>query len=353
MKSAMSPRERVLAVLRGQPVDKTPFTVYEYKIPQCAVERKLRNAGLCIVNRRNSVFTTTRPNCVSESHSYTENGRARTRSVVRTPVGELSSVSEPAGFTSWTIEKFFKSREDYKALLFMVRDERIAPRYDAFTEAERWMGDDVILRAGVGACPLHQIMIHWMGVEVFSEEWAERRDEILKLEAAMRENLRKVYPIVAASHATHANFGGNEVPEVMGPVRYREFCLPLFDECAGHFHRNGKLLGTHMDGNTRAWAADVARCKLDYIEAFTPSPDTDMTLADALKAWPGKVMWINFPSSVHLFSIDKIKQTTRELIQAAAGTNRLIIGITEDIPEDRWQGNLLAISETIDEMAGV
>jgi hypothetical protein len=351
MKPQMSPRERVLAALRGRPVDKVPLTIYEAKLPQCAVERRLRNAGLCIVNRRFSVFSTTRPNCVSESHSYTEKGRARTRSVIRTPVGELSSVSEPAGFTSWTIEKFFKSREDYKALLFMVKDEVIAPRYDAFVEAERRMGEDVILRAGVGTCPLHMIMIHWMGVEVFAEEWAERRDEILKIEAAMREKLRQVYPVVAASPATHANFGGNEVPEVMGPARYREFCLPLFDECAGHFHRNGKLLGTHMDGNTRAWAADVARCGLDYIEAFTPAPDTDMTLAEALKAWPDKVLWINFPSSVHLSSIEKIQQTTRKLIEAAAGTNRLIIGITEDIPEERWQGNLLAISEVIDEMA--
>ena len=55
---------------------------------------------------------------------------------------------------------------------------------------------------------------------------------------------------------------------------------------------------------------------------------------------------------MHLATIEQIKKTTRELIEAARGTNRLIIGITEDIPEDRWQGNLLAISEVINEMAG-
>lgn len=35
----------------------------------------------------------------------------------------------------------------------------------------------------------------------------------------------------------------------------------------------------------------------------------------------------------------------------ARGTNQLIIGITEDIPPDRWQQNLLAISEVIDEVS--
>ena len=46
-----------------------------------------------------------------------------------------------------------------------------------------------------------------------------------------------------------------------------------------------------------------------------------------------------------------IRRTTRELIQAARGTNRLIMGITEDMPPDRWQGNLMAISDVINEVA--
>jgi hypothetical protein len=345
----MTPRERVLAVLRGEKPDKVPFTIYEGKIPQCAVERKLRNEGLCIVNRHHSPIIREQPNCVFETHHYSENGKPRVRSVIRTPVGEVSTVREPAGFTSWTLEKLFKRPEDYKVLLFMANDLRCRPNYDAFISAEKWMGEDVILRAGVGACPLHEIMIGWMGVEVFAEEWAERRDEILKLEKALRSSLSQVYPLLADAPITHANFGGNEVPEVMGAPRYKEFCIPLFDECAEHFHRKGKLLGSHLDGNNKPWADAVAKCGLDYIEAFTPAPDTDMTLAEALKAWPNKILWINFPSSVHLYSAAEIKQTAHELIDAAAGTHRLIIGITEDIPEDRWQESLLAISEAINE----
>jgi hypothetical protein len=86
------------------------------------------------------------------------------------------------------------------------------------------------------------------------------------------------------------------------------------------------------------------------VEAFTPAPDTDMSLQDALEAWPDKVLWINFPSSLHLASIDKIKQTTRQIVELAHQTNRVIIGITEDMPPDRWQENLLAISEVINEV---
>jgi hypothetical protein len=345
----MTPRQRVLAVLRGERPDKVPFTIYESMIPQCAVERKLRNDGLCIVHRRCPAWKEQNPGCTWESHRFEQEGRPRVRHLIRTPVGDLTSLSEPAETTSWTLEHLFKGPQDYRALCYLEEHRTYQADYEPLLRAERWMGQDIILRGGVGGMPLHHIMIHLMGVEVFAVEWAERRDEILKLEALLRRNLRQVYPIAAAAPVTHANFGGNEVPEVMGPPRYREFCIPLIDECAEIFHAHGKLLGSHMDGNNRPWAADLARCGLDYIEAFTPAPDTDMSIADALSAWPDKVLWINFPSSVHLADVETIRRTARQIGAAGRETGRVIIGITEDMPPDRWQQSLLTISEVINE----
>ena len=343
----MTPRERVLAVLNGQPVDKVPLTIYENKIPQCAVERRLRNEGLCIVHRRVEAYTMETPNCRTHTAGYTEGGHHRTRTFIETPQGTLTSLSQAAGFTSWTLEHLFKTPDDYRPLKAMVRDFVVRPDYEAFVRAQAWMGEDVILRAGVGSTPLHEIMIHWMGVETFAVEWIENRDEILELERLLADLRRRTAVVLAQAPITHANFGGNEVPEVMGVPRYEQYCLPLINECAGILAKKGKLLGSHMDGNNRAWASQLAASGLRYIEAFTPAPDTDLTMAEAPAAWPDKVLWINFPSSVHLASIEVIRRTTREILDAAAGTNRLILGITEDIPPDRWQQNLLAISEVI------
>jgi len=214
-----------------------------------------------------------------------------------------------------------------------------------------WFWPVNLMRTSVGGTPLHTIMVHWMGHETFAVEWYQRRDEILKLYRAMVEKKRELYPLVARSPASHANYGGNEVPEVMGVERFAEYVLPLYREAAQVFHEHGRLLGAHLDGNNKPWAHLVAESGLDYVEAFTPAPDTDMSLADALAAWPDKVLWINFPSSIHVASVERIEEVTRDLIRQAGDTNRLIIGITEDIPEDRWQQNLLVISRVINEMA--
>lgn len=123
--------------------------------------------------------------------------------------------------------------------------------------------------------------------------------------------------------------------------------VPHYDEAAEVLHRKGKLLGSHLDGNNRVWADLVARSGLDYIEAFTPAPDTDMSLADARAAWPDKVLWINFPSSAHLAPIPAVEETTRQLLREAAPGNRFLVGITEDVPQERWRDNFQAISRVL------
>ena len=343
----MTPRKRVEAILRGEMPDKVPLTMYECMVPQCTAERQLRNEGLCIVYRGANVYRTHTPNVKRTSQNIVIDGVPHVRTVTHTPVGDLEEVGRPAGFTTWRVQKVFKRPEDYRTLTFMVRDERYEENYAAYVKTEETLGEDFILRAAVGSSPLHHIMITWMGVETFAVEWAERRDEVVKLYEAMVEKRREVYPLIAKSPASHANYGGNEVPEVMGTPRFEKYCVPLYNEAAEELHKHGVLLGSHLDGNNTAWASAVAGSGLDYVEAFTPPPDCDLSVRDALDVWPGKFLWLNFPSSVHLASIPDIEEATRELIRQAAPGDRFIIGITEDIPADRWQRNMLAVSRVI------
>jgi EAL domain-containing protein (putative c-di-GMP-specific phosphodiesterase class I) len=66
-------------------------------------------------------------------------------------------------------------------------------------------------------------------------------------------------------------------------------------------------------------------------------------------AWPGKTLFINFPSAVHLDSAEVIAATTRKLLQDAAPGERFIIGITENVPENRWRESFRTILDTCNE----
>ncbi len=347
----MTPRERVETVLNGGRAEVVPFTMYECMIPQCAAERELRNRGLCIV-RRDPVFTTRRPNVKTTRLTYTEGGKTLVRTVHQTPAGTLTAVAEPAAFTSWQREYPFKGPEDYKAILFLFRDECYEPAYERFASAEAAFGHDAIFRAGFGLEPLQQLVSgHVLSMEDFCLEWMQRRDELLKLYDALVENRRRVYPIVAASPAGHANYGGNVVPEVTGPEIFRKYYLPHYNEAAEIMHRCGKKIGCHFDGNCRLLAEAIAETDLDYIEAFTPAPDTDMSLAEARAAWGEKVLWLNFPSSLHLRGDADIAAAAVEMLDSLPAPDGVIVGITEDIPAHRWQDSCRAIMDGLDRHA--
>ena len=61
----MSPRDASKPPYSGEP-DMVPLTHYDTLFPRCAVERQLRNDGLCIVQRRPSVFTVNALMCLGK-----------------------------------------------------------------------------------------------------------------------------------------------------------------------------------------------------------------------------------------------------------------------------------------------
>ncbi len=339
----LSPRKRVETVLRGGCAEAVPFTVYDNHLPRCRTERVLRNRGMCTVVRL-PVFKVVRPDVKAVQEVSYEGGRKLVRTFYETPEGNLSTLEEPAGHTTWHLEKMFKSPDDYRALRFLLANERYEPDYEAFALAEKRFGGDGIFRAGLGLEPLQALISgEFFSTESFCMEWMDNRDEILALYEINVRNRRRIYPIVAGSPAMHANYGGNVVPEIVGGDNFRQYYIPHYNEAAEIMHKHGKLIGSHFDANCKAFSEMIAGCMLDYIEAFTPAPDSDMTLKEARRAWKDKVIWLNFPSSVHLGTEEKVENTVLELLEEAGRPEGLIMGITEDVPEDRWQGNFLAI----------
>lgn len=348
----LSPRGLVEAALRGDDVPRVPFTIYESMIPQCSAERELRNRGLCIVERRVNAFRTHRPNVRVKTETFREGAKELVRTWYETPAGTLSTLHEPAGFTSWWHERMWKTPEDYKALLFFIEDECHEPCHGELADAERLAGEDVVFRAGFGLEPLQSLITGTlMKTEDFCIQWMENRDEILRIYRAIVEQRRAVYALVADSPVLHANYGGNVIPEIIGPAVFRDYYMQHYNEAAEAMHRKGKLVGCHFDDETRPIAGLIAETDLDYIEAFTPSPDTSMSLRDARKAWPGKALWLNYPSSVHLRPDAEVERTAVDLLAQVGDARGILMGITENIPQERWRDSCRAIMDGLDRHA--
>jgi hypothetical protein len=127
----------------------------------------------------------------------------------------------------------FKSSEDYKKILFLIKDEVYEPDYDVLVGAEKASGGDSIFRASFGLEPLQTFVSGiYMDMQDFCMEWMDNRDEILKLYDAVVENRRKIYPLVAQSPVSHANYGGNVVSSIIGMENFEKYYIQHYNEAA-------------------------------------------------------------------------------------------------------------------------
>ena len=352
----MTPREKVESALLGHWADQVPFTAYYNKLFVSQVERELRTKGLCIIDHRVPIFVVETPD-VSEKtiHYRGQDGIMRMRRIMRTSKGTISEVYKqmpehpriPGQLLPWHEEYLFKGPKDYTPIEFMIRNRRYYPSYEAFQQAQEEAAGDVFLIPGGWYSPLLEIVYNIMGLEQFSVEWHVRRDEVMDLYQALTEDRRKFYPLVAESPALAVNYCGNVAAEVFGLDRFEEYILPHYNELAEMLHERGKLLGVHFDANTRLFASAIAKSQIDYVEAFTPFPNSDMTVAEARAAWPDKILWINFPSATHLEDSASVEEATRQILREAAPGDRFLIGVTETVPADKWQQSFSAILRVI------
>jgi hypothetical protein len=347
---ALSPRERIRVALRGGTPDRVPFSVYWLMFPRAEAERTLRNAGVAIVERV-PLFTVEYPSCELVTREYRRDGRPVQRRELRTPVGTIWAEyrREQSYRTSWWQTEFYvKSPADYDVLEYLLLRRTYRPSYEEFLLAESRYGQDGYVIGNTEYSPMNLLLYELLGIERFSLDLADRPERVLALYDILRERQRRMFEICADSPAELVLFCGNISQEVVGVERFRRYYLPCLNELAGLLHQEGKLLGCHLDARMANLVEAVGESALDVIEAFTPVPTGDVSVAAARAAWSDKVLWINFPSSVHMEGEERIRGELARILQQAAPGDRFLIGITEDVPEEHWRGSFRAINEGLD-----
>lgn len=337
--------------MHGQRPDRVPLTIYDWMLPRGHAERLLRDGGVGLIPRLPPYRVRHRAVEVV-SREYFEGGRKRIRRTLRTPVGEASQLIEPesAYDTSvWIREHFIKTPEDYRVLECYYEDMQFEENRDAFREAQRRVGEDGLVFARIPRTPVQEMLYQLMGLDRFAEDFQERRDLFDSLFAVMQKRYAQIYDLAASSPAEIVWCADNIYSDMIGPERFRRYIAPEYAAVSSRILGSDKLLAVHMDGTLRSLSAEIAAAECHIIEAMTPPPMGDYPVREARTAWPGKALWLNFTSSMHLEPPDVIAEHTRSLLAEAGTTRGFAIGVTEDAPVAALEVSLGVIARVLEE----
>jgi len=334
----MTHRERLMTVLRGGKADRVPFTCYDWLIPNTGTGRRLRQGDLTPIASV-GLFKANCPGVTVEREETTVEGKRRVNSRIKTPVGELTEVAgfEPGYGSRWILEHFIKSPDDYRVMQHVYDHTTVEPAWEGWVEGDRAMGEEGIVLGYIDPIPAQVLLVETMGTEAWSQSVVLYPDEFAELHDSLARIHKRQADIAADSPAEVIWFPDNITGLIMSPKYYETCCVPVYDYACRSLHQAGKLCFAHYDGANKPLADLIAKTDLDIIEAFTPPPMEQMTVAEARVAWPDKVLSLNFPGNLFREPDYLIRRWTTEYLEQGGDEGRFIIGCTENFDEPDFE----------------
>lgn len=349
----MTPRERLLAVLNGKTPDKVPFAPFSELLPRGAFERELRNRGMGLVHHHTSVV-----NSLKDITEIRKNIDGKSITIYQTPVGEVSTsfvfkhgVSNDGSVQS---EYMIKAVEDYAATIAYLD----ATVFDVDTYDNTYLtdiiGDDGILHTWSFEPPYMGAQ-YYLGFEKWIYDQQDYSDSFKALlDALERMQERRMSCVIKAPEdiVNIANLAGNFSPDA-----FERDMLPYCRKYASLLSAHGIKTTLHADAsNMNMFKYLVPKTGINIVEAFTPPPVGDLSLAEARRCWGDAItIWINFPESVFYEGYEQTKQYTIELLRSDPCPNKLIsftemglMGVSPAI-SGIYKTGILAIMDAIDE----
>ena len=350
---AMTMRDRMLAVIRGDEIDRVPFAQYSNcGGPDEEIWSVIGRGNMGLL-RGGTIFRITHPGCAFESADMERDGLRGAHTVLHTPEGDLEEEKffEPA-FGGVSIKRHYvRDPKDYRILNAYLRSWTVTEDLDAFRRSLKELGEDGLPFVWLGRTPFQQLWIEWVGLEdlcVHMVEVPEIVEETMRLLAA---NHLKVFEVVRGAvgkvEIPYVNFGDNITAPVIGETYFRRYCVPQYDRMAEMLEGTGIPVCVHMDGDLKPLWGAIGESKIGGLDSLTPPPDNDTSAGEAASMWPRMRLFLNFPSSVHLAQPKVIYRRAMDILMEAGHTGRLWIQISENVPRGVWRRSFPSIVQAI------
>jgi hypothetical protein len=263
----------------------------------------------------------------------------------RTPVGEICATWE----NGWNKKYFLETPQDYQVMTYIAEHTDFTPRYRAYEAEAAALPPWGIAIPELWRTPLQQILVDFAGLENLCWHLSEYEAEVRRLYAALRQNFRRIVEIVAQGPGRYLSNLENFTADTLGPRRYEEFLLPVYEEFFPMLHAAGKLIGCHYDGRLASCRKQIARAPIDLIESLTPPPEGDLTLAEARAAWPDRLFWSNLNVGCYELPPAELKALVLQRVaEAAPDGRRLAFEVSEQYPAN-WKESMPVVLEALQE----
>ncbi|OPZ19015.1 MAG: methylcobalamin:coenzyme M methyltransferase [candidate division BRC1 bacterium ADurb.BinA364] len=293
----MTPRQRWLASLSMQPVDRLAFWPKlnaGYAPNQGAPFHEMAPTAIMDWIGADKHLGLPAPVRVVRSACSIESRRdgGTTRTIWRTPLGEMHGESrhDPHSASSHPMVFPIKTVDDLRRMKAFYDDARNVLDEEALASARRRreeIGETSSTHASCGISPLMDYVQHQAGVETAHMLLFDHPREARALLSAMhRFMLERVELICRHAPVDAIYMTENTSTSLISPAQYRELNYPHVLEYAQTARRHGRMMILHMCGLLKLILPELATLPVNAFETFTSPPVGNTRLSDGREACP-------------------------------------------------------------------
>jgi hypothetical protein len=364
----MNDRERMLAVLRGEPPDRLPWIPrldLWYNAAVLGVTLPARFAGLSLreVQRAMGAGWPALDGLIYRIEYdgveivETREGRLTT-TTYHTPVGTVREVREhsaelaAAGLPSVLKEHVLQGPRDYPVWEWIVQHRRYVPTYEAFEVYDAGVGVDGLPVARVEGTPMYDFLEVLVGFQNAYYHLADYPYEVAHLMTVMTEVHReRLWPVIAASPAQVVMNGSHLSSQMTPPRLFRKAILPYYEEANATLHAHGKWTVMHADDDVSHIMALIEQAGWDMLDCFVTAPMVPLTLAEARAAFGNRVILSGGLPSVLLLP-DVPEATFRAYVegifQTIAPGDAFVLAVSDNVMPNSVIERIAWVSEQVE-----
>lgn len=303
----MNPRDRFLAAMRGEPVDRVPLELPGFhfqsreEIGNLADPRKREIAERIHdelhfqvgVDSYHNRFLCTSTKRIREEHEDLPNGHRLTHGTIDTPKGKLTFQwhTDPSVGTSWMVKYPCETREDIEKIQSVpweIPTEVAPPDLTKLPEGFETRG---LVTTGVSS-PFVCVagMMHY---QMFLEMCATDLDWMVELtDICLQRELDLIDVLFSRPGIEYLWMGGSEwvTPPMGSPSLYDTLVQgpekAIIDRVKS---QSSAVVHVHCHGNVRHALPRTIERGADYTEPVEPPPDGDITMAEAKAVADGRI----------------------------------------------------------------
>lgn len=253
-----------------------------------------------------------------------------------TPVGTISEVYHYDDYqlSAYNSEYLLKAPGDFQVLEYILQNETWSFDDEAYQADLERIGSLGVPMFYFRRSPIQGLFIEKMGFETAVLFMHDHPDTISRYIETCTAADEAMYQVLCASPTPIMNFGENIDHYMDPPPIWRKYLAPYYERRNALFKSAGKFTHIHIDGAMKRLLRDIRQSPFDGIEACTPEPQGDVTIAEIKEALGDKVLLDGIPAVYFLstFSFDNIIECVKELVDRFYP--RLILGISDELPPD-------------------